>query len=97
MGETRTCALWREQQAQRQEMFEALDKLAAEEFPPGTRVRWTHTFERSSNAPLKREGVVDSLYGHSLFVTIKPGGPKHRVPAYLAEIVATPTKVQATA
>lgn len=68
-------------------MVKALEQQMRDEFPVGTRVRWTHTFDRQ-NQPVKREGVVkDYSYGPTILVEMRAGGAKHRVPAHQAELV----------
>lgn len=83
---TETCRLWREYQDLLDKKHKALEASAVREFPVGTHVRWTYTFDRDQK-PVKRTGTVVSVMGSDLSVQIKANGPKHRVQAFLAEII----------
>lgn len=84
--ETRTLQMWRRHCKQRQEMDRALDAMATAEFPPGTRVRWVHTFA-PDRTPVHREGAVVDSFGDVLRIRIKEGGPTHSIRAHLCDIV----------
>lgn len=83
---TRTSALWRKQQSEQEAGFTELTRVVSEEFPVGTRVRWTH--RALGEAPSRREGVVCAVNLSDLYVQLKPDGYKHRVPAWQAEILS---------
>lgn len=85
---TRTLDLWNEHRRQNAAQHAALDDVIREEFPPGTRVRWVHTFTRPGNVPVYREGVVSRFYGlGKVNVRVKPGGPEHCLYAYHLDLI----------
>lgn len=88
MADTLTCQLWRDWRRQQEAAWKNIEAAAAAEFPPGTRVRWLHSPGFGARADVYREGVVRDSYGVGLNVQMKPGGPVHRVNAYLADVVA---------
>lgn len=89
MSATKTCALWNEHRRQQERMTKELDAVARAEFPPGTRVRWVHTFARGTHEPVYREGVVHKWYGYEqVEVRMRPDGPNHRLYCHLLDIVA---------
>lgn len=55
---TRSNALWNKHQAIRKEQEEELQKLANEEFQPGTKVKWIYTFKVGGEAVWRRGAVV---------------------------------------
>ncbi len=65
--------------------------VVLQEFQPGQRVEWTHTFKVTADnpsTPVKRSGTVTAVetYGR-VTVQGRPGGPTKTMDAYLLEIL----------
>lgn len=88
MTMTKSCAMWNAHTQARRQQDKELDDTIRAEFPPGTRVRWTHTYDGKTREPVKREGIVSDFYGYGkVNVQIKKGGQKHCLYAYLLDII----------
>ena len=65
-------------------LLEEYAKTVQEEFKPGMRVRWAHTYDRDGK-PLYREGIVVAhvaqpwALGTKVPIQMKRGGPIHQI------------------
>lgn len=81
---TKSSDAWVNYQAESRRLLEEYAKAVQEEFLPGMRVRWAHTYDRD-NQPVYREGIVVAPVaqawglGTKVHIQMKQGGPIHQI------------------